>query len=73
MLVTPEANRRNRHQALIVAVLVAWATGLLGWVFPALAAAGTESVHVLVGTATVSPAGGSDAAAVSRPLGADSS
>ena len=36
MLVTPEANRRNRHQALIVAVLVAWATGLLGWIFPAL-------------------------------------
>ena len=36
MLVTPEANRRNRRQALIVAVLVAWATGLLGWVFPAL-------------------------------------
>ena len=36
MLVTPEANRRNRRQALIVAALVAWATGLLGWVFPAL-------------------------------------
>ena len=36
MLVTPEANRRNRRQAIIVAVLVAWATGLLGWIFPPL-------------------------------------
>ncbi len=36
MLVTPEANRRNRRHALIVAALVAWATGLFGWVFPAL-------------------------------------
>ena len=36
MLVTPEANRRNRRQALIVAGLVAWATGLLGWISPAL-------------------------------------
>lgn len=34
MLVTPEANRRNRRQALIAAVLVAWGAGLLGWAFP---------------------------------------
>ena len=36
MLATPEANRRNRRQALIVAILVAWATGLLVWLSPAL-------------------------------------
>ncbi len=36
MLATPEANRRNRRQAFIVAILVAWATGLLVWLFPAL-------------------------------------
>lgn len=33
MIVTPEANRRNRRQALIAAVLVAWGAALLGWVF----------------------------------------
>jgi len=36
MLVTPEANRRNRLQALVAASLVAWAAGLLGWFSPAL-------------------------------------
>jgi len=36
MLVTPGANRQNQRQALIAAGLVAWATGLLGWAFPAL-------------------------------------
>ena len=36
MLVTPEANRRNRRQALIAAGLVAWAAVLLGWAFPVL-------------------------------------
>jgi hypothetical protein len=34
--VTAQANGRNRRQALVAAGLVAWATGLLGWVFPAL-------------------------------------
>lgn len=36
MLVTPESNRRNRRQALIAAVLVAWGAALLGWAFPPL-------------------------------------
>jgi MtfA peptidase len=33
MLVTAEADRRNRWQALITAVLVAWGAALLGWAF----------------------------------------
>ena len=36
MLVTVEANSWNRRQAFIAAVLVAWAAGLLVWLFPPL-------------------------------------
>lgn len=36
MLVTPEGDRRNRRQAILAAVLVAWGAGLLGWAIPAL-------------------------------------
>ena len=33
MLPTPAANQRNRRQALIAALLEAWAACLLGWAF----------------------------------------
>jgi len=36
MLVTPDSDRRNQRQALIVALLVAWGAGLLGWAFAPL-------------------------------------
>ena len=36
MIVTAEANGRNRRQALVVAGLVAWAAGLLVWLSPPL-------------------------------------
>lgn len=36
MLVTPGTDRRNRRQALVAALLVAWAAALLGWAFPPL-------------------------------------
>ncbi len=36
MIVTSEANSRNQRQALVAAGLVAWAAGLLGWLFPPL-------------------------------------
>lgn len=36
MIVTPESNRRNQRMALVAAVLVAWAAGLLGWLSPPL-------------------------------------
>ena len=36
MLVTPDVLTRNRRQALIVALLVAWPVGLLGWLYPPL-------------------------------------
>ncbi|HSN04022.1 MAG TPA: hypothetical protein VLS44_03510, partial [Nitrospira sp.] len=36
MLVTEEAQRRNLRQALVAALLTAWAAALLGLVSPAL-------------------------------------
>jgi Mlc titration factor MtfA (ptsG expression regulator) len=36
MLVTAEANGRNRRQAFVAGALVAWAAGLLVWIFPLL-------------------------------------
>lgn len=36
MIVTTEANRQNRTQALVAAALAAWAVGLLGWLAPPL-------------------------------------
>ena len=74
MIVTPEGNRRNQRQALMAAGLVALAAGLLGWLVPcSMDAARGESVHVLVAAAAVSPTDRGDAAAVSGPVGADSS
>lgn len=36
MLVTPDHDRQNRRQALVVAMLVAWGAALLGWAAPPL-------------------------------------
>lgn len=68
MLVTPEANRRIRKQALAAAALVA-----VGLDFSfSVALAGTEPAYVLVATATQSAAYGGDGAAVPRGVGANS-
>ena len=50
MIVTAEANGRNQRQALVAAGLVAWAAGLLVWLFPPLwLLLGTESLYATGG------------------------